>query len=384
MLVGMLHEVAIYATSSGTAGLYDRSRGRAGGAERQMTLLARALAEEGRRVAHVIYPPRDPVELPYPLTLVHREPYAGGRRLVGGVLEARALWHALRRADPGVVVLRTASPLVGVAALFCKRHRRKLIFSSSNISDFTMEKMSGRANRALYRLGVRLADAVVVQSNDQQALALQSFPRLRRVVPIASFATPPPAAPQDGVERDGFLWFGRAAPQKQPLLYVELARCVPEAHFRMIPVPEGRDPRVLEEVRKAARDVPNLELLDPLPHALLASEIERSLAVVNTSTLEGMPNAFLEAWACGVPVLTLQFDPDAVVARARLGVSAAGSWERFVAGARELRAAGPDRRDLSRRARTHLEQFHSPEAVGRRWSALIDELHPGTAHAMAD
>ena len=90
----MPHDVAIYTTSSATAGLYDRSHGRAGGAERQMTLLARALAEQGRRVAHVIHPPRDPVELSYALTLVHREPHAGGRRFVGGILEGRAVWRA--------------------------------------------------------------------------------------------------------------------------------------------------------------------------------------------------------------------------------------------------------------------------------------------------
>ncbi len=380
----VLHDVAIYATSSGTGGLYDRSHGRAGGAERQMTFLARALAEQGLRVAHVTYPPREPVELSYPLTLVHREPYAGSRRMVGDVLEARAIWRALRRADAAVAVLRTASPFVAVAAVFCKLHRRKLIFSSSNVSDFTMEKMSSRASRALYRLGVRLADAVVVQSDDQYALALRSFPRLRRVVPIPSFA-PPPSAPQgDQVERDAFLWFGRAVASKQPLLYVELARSVPEARFRMIAVPHHPDPSVLEAVREAARDVPNLELLDPLPHALVSREIARSVAVVNTSKLEGMPNAFLEAWACGVPVLTLQFDPDTIVARARLGVSAAGSWERFVAGARELREARSDRHELSRRARAHLEEFHSPEAVVRRWSALIDELQHDAAPARPD
>ena len=379
----MLHDVAIYATSSSTAGFYDRSLGRAGGAERQMTLLARALAEEGRRVAHVVYPPREPVELSYPVTLVHRDPYAGEPPVIGGALEARAVWRALRRADASIVVLRTASPLVGIAAVFCKLHRRKLIFSSSNISDFTLEKMSSRANRGLYRLGVRLADTVVVQSADQRALALQAFPRLRRVIPIPSFATPLPSSGDQAV-RDGFLWFGRTAPHKQPLLYIALARALPEASFRMIPVPEGRDARVLDEVREAAQDVPNLELLDPLPHALLAREIQRAVAVVNTSTLEGMPNAFLEAWACGVPVLTLEFDPDAIVARAGLGVSAGGSWERFVGGARELWESRSDREDLARRARAHVERFHSPQTVARRWSALIDELQHGTAQPVAD
>jgi hypothetical protein len=124
------HEVAIYTTSAATAGFYDRSRGRAGGAERQMTLLGRALAERGQRVAHIIYPPRDPIELSYPLELVHRGAYAGNRAVVGPFLELLEIWRALRAADARVTIVRTASPVIGVAALYCRLRHRQLIFSS--------------------------------------------------------------------------------------------------------------------------------------------------------------------------------------------------------------------------------------------------------------
>lgn len=368
----MSHDIVIYTASSGTAGFYDRSHGRAGGAERQMTLLARALVQRGYRVAHVIYPPREPVELDYPLTLVYRAPYAGGRPVVGGLLEAAAVWRALRRADAGVLVVRTASPLVGVAALFARVHGRRLIFSGSNVSDFTLETMSSRLNRRLYRFGVRRADVVVVQSSDQRSLALEAFPSLRRVVAIPSFAETPPV--EDGREAgDAFLWFGRSVPEKQPLRYVELARALPEASFRMIPVPQGADTRLLGELRAAAAGLQNLELLDPLPHAQAAKLVEQAVAVVNTSVLEGMPNTFLEAWASGVPVLTLQFDPDGTVKRHGLGISAGGSWEAFVEGARELWRSRSDRRDLARRVRSYVESAHSEEAVAAQWGALVDE-----------
>lgn len=367
-----MHDVVIYTASSGTAGFYDRSHGRAGGAERQMTLLARELVRRRYRVAHVIYPPREPVKLSYPLTLVHRSPYVGNRRLLGGMLESAAVWRALRRADGAVVVVRTASPLVGVAALFCKLHRRQLVFSGSNVSDFTMETMSPR-NRTLYRFGVRRAAAVVVQSSDQRSLALRQFPALRRVVAIPSLAEIPPAADAQATG-EAFLWFGRAVPEKQPLRYVELARSVPEARFLMVPVPQGSSDDRVEELRAAGRELPNLEILDPLPHARLAELVSRSVAVVNTSTLEGMPNAFLEAWGFGVPVLTLAFDPDSIVKRHRLGISAGGSWDRFVEGARELWETRSDRRELVQRARSYVEAVHSPEAVAERWSGLIDDV----------
>jgi len=288
------------------------------------------------------------------------------------VLEAMAVWRALRRADAAVVVVRTASPLVGIAALFSRVHGRGLIFSGSNVSDFTLETMANRMNRALYRFGVRRADAVVVQSTDQRSLALEAFPSLRHVVAIPSFAETPPVADMHATG-EAFLWFGRAVPEKQPLRYAELARAVPEASFRMIPVPQGPDTGLLGQLRTAAGELPNLELLDPVPHAALTTLVGRSVAVVNTSVLEGMPNAFLEAWASGVPVLTLQFDPDGTVERHGLGISAGGAWDAFVGGARELWQSRSDRRDLAGRVRSYVESAHSEDAVAARWSTLIDE-----------
>jgi hypothetical protein len=106
----------------------------------------------------------------------------------------------------------------------------------------------------------------------------------------------------------------------------------------------------------------NLELLDPLPHAELGTLIESVVAVVNTSVLEGMPNAFLEAWARGIPVLTLQFDPDDVVKRESLASrrKARGSLRRR---ARELwdgRAIVP----RSRGGCGPMGETHSMDAVG--------------------
>jgi glycosyltransferase involved in cell wall biosynthesis len=371
----MQHDVTIYTTSATTAGSYDRACGREDGAERQMMLLARALAARGRRVAHIVYPPSDLVPLPERLTLVARGPHARNRRIFGTMLETIRIWRALRAADARVAIVRGASAALVVVAAFCLLHRRALIFSSSNNSDFTLERFTSRVDRQLYRLGVRLADAVVVQSKDQEATARKTFPQVRRLVHIPSLAeVTPPSSNSDRPE--AFLWFSRVAPYKQALRYVDLARAFPEARFMMIPVPD--DPRLPElgMVRAAAPAVPNLELLDPLPHEQLSRLVARAAAVVNTSAYEGMPNAFLEAWALGVPVLTLEFDPDAVVARNGLGISAGGSWERFVEGARELWEGRSNREEFARHAREYVATVHSIEAVGSRWSDLIEELRP--------
>ena len=87
-----------------------------------------------------------------------------------------------------------------------------------------------------------------------------------------------------------------------------------------------------------------------------------------------MPNLFLEAWACGVPVLSYEFDPDGRIGRDGLGVAAAGSAARFVEGARALWGARANRDDLSDRVRAHLAERHGVEAVSARWAGLLAEL----------
>jgi glycosyltransferase involved in cell wall biosynthesis len=371
-------DVAIYSPRS--VHWYERGDSRGGGAERQMMLLARALAVRGTRVAHVVLQPRDPLPLPPGLDLVTRAPEVESRSLVDGLREALRVWRALGAADARVTIVRMATPALGVAGAWCRLHRRRLVFSSANDSDFVEGAgTDGLPKRLLYRLGLRLADAVVVQSGDQVRLARESLPRLRDVVAIPSFCEPPDEADAGeagagAAEPDAFLWIGRLTAVKDPQRFLDLAAALPDAHFVLIPVPGSAAPVDSREVREAARDLPNLTVSDPLPHRELMGLVARAAAIVNTSTVEGLPNVFLEAWARGVPVLTLRCDPDSVVAARELGVAADGSWDRFVAGARELWDTRHERAELSRRTRAYIEEVHSIDAVAARWADVLERV----------
>jgi glycosyltransferase involved in cell wall biosynthesis len=365
------HEVAIYVPESGE--WYERTGGRGGGAERQMMLLARALSTRGCPVAHIVFEPHDPVALPPNLTLVRREEDAGDRSLIGGLREAVRIWRALSAADARVTIVRAATPAVGIAALHCKLHRRRLIYSSGSTLDFLPADTDGSLSRKLYSLGVRLADVLVVQSQDQAELARQRYSGRRWIVHIPSFCEPADELPDVEIERGSLLWVGRVRGEKAPQRFVDLARAVPDGRFTMIPV-ELEAAREHRELQEAARAVPNLTLCERLPHPQLMQMISHAVAVVNTSPVEGMPNVFLEAWARGVPVLSLEYDPDGVIARRRLGIAAAGSWDLFVAGARELLDGRVSRTDLSRRAHAYIEEVHSIDAVATRWAEVIERL----------
>ncbi|HLB18936.1 MAG TPA: glycosyltransferase family 4 protein [Gaiellaceae bacterium] len=372
------NDIAIYLPA--TAGLYNRNVQRASGAERQMALLARALSERGYRVAQIVYPVADPVPLPALLTLVERRRHQiGDRSPLGPIREALETWRALSLADAEIVVVRKRTAALAVAAFFCRLRRRRLIFSSANDYEFLHDHFAdGRARRVLYSFGVRSADVVVVQSEGQLALARRAFPHLRRLVRLPSFVERAPLVSRTETESEArpFLWIGRVVDYKQPLRYIELARALPEARFLMVPIVDVSEPDspLLPAVAAAPDATPNLHLLDPLPHAAMLDLIGKSVAVVNTSRFEGMPNVFLEAWARGVPALTLEFDPDGVIARHGLGVAAGGSWERFLVGARQLWISCEEREELSQRTRSYIDRVHSYEAVSRLWQELIGEV----------
>jgi glycosyltransferase involved in cell wall biosynthesis len=360
-----------------------------GGAELQTRLLAEALAQKGLRVAHILYERNRQTTAPLPaLELIKRKPWAGRRDLLGKLSEALRVWRSLADAGAHLYLFRGGGAHLMVGVVFCFLHRRGLVVSASNDLDFIFDRPDrSRWGQALYRVALRRSQCVVVQTAQQLELARQVLGTGARVELIPSFAEPASdradnrgeaeeaagmvsAAP----EPEGFLWAARLVPYKLPLRYVDLARALPEARFWMVAPWTSETPEaLLEQLTEAADATPNLELLPNQYRDKVLEMISRSAAVVVTSSYEGMPNVFLEAWARGVPVISLHFDPDGRIADEGLGLFAHGSWDEFVSAARRLWAEPELRRQMGDRGRAYVARVHSPEAVGERWAEALRE-----------
>jgi glycosyltransferase involved in cell wall biosynthesis len=371
---GPRNDVAIY--SPFASGYYDRAAPQGGGAELQMTMLARELATRGWRTAHIVFPVADPVELAAPAPeLSEREPYHGNDAGPAALKEAAAIWRALRRADARVYVVRGSAVYVAVVAAFCRAHRRRLVFSVANDFDLVPEPIHDSPRKhGLYVRALRRADAVIVQSTHQVELARKMLRPEQRLEFVPSFSD---ASGEPAAEPEAFLWVSRVVPHKQPLEFVRLARELPEARFVMVANEDvGEYEDLQRQIHTGAAELPNLELLGTLRREQVLARIERAVAIVSTSLWEGMPNVFLEAWGRSVPALSLAFDPDGLIAERDLGVAADGSWEAFVAGARTLWEDPARRAELGRNAKGYLLERHAPAAVCARWEAVLRELAP--------
>ena len=351
----------------------------AGGAETQLFLLARGLAQRGWRVGMVVYPSSQ-ASLPRTTHGVDVVVQRRGRPLRGSPPSVRdyaqflvAFLRSLARLDAEVIVQRSAGSQTGLIGVVSRLRRGSFIYSSANVVDFEMASNGADWPARLFGLGIRLADRIVVQTDEQARLCRESVGRPG--ITIRSVAEPRPPRTD---HPEAFLWVGRLVSYKRPDAYVDLARAVPEAKFWMIGVPTGSEGAQLEqEVQDSGRDVPNFELLAPRPRAELGALIGRAVALVNTADYEGMPNVFLEAWSRGVPTLALAHDPDGVIERYGLGGFAHGSQEAFSRLAAEM-WQGRHTQEEARRCRDYVADHHALDAALERWEGVFRGLgvHP--------
>lgn len=347
-----------------------------GGAEYQTTKLAAGLAERGFAVSHIVYPVQQPdPERVGRVRLVIRSPYRGEGGLLSKLREAMAIWRALAMADAHVYILRGFGLHIPVGVLFGKLRRRKVIFSGSNDIDFTPEARGSSRGlvAAIYRRAIGGADQIIAQTDQQAEIARRRFPG-RPIEVIRSFCEPAEPAGKEA-EPPFFFWVGRLVDYKRPFAFLDLARAVPEAGFRMLYVPTGETPsEMTARLVNEAAGISNLELVSPRPRPQVLEITARATAMVLTSEAEGMPNVLLEAWMRGVPALSLSFDPDGIIRRHELGIVADDDPERMASAARQLLEDHERRRRMGQNGRDFVMNAHSPEAVAGLWSSAIFRL----------
>jgi len=90
-----------------------------------------------------------------------------------------------------------------------------------------------------------------------------------------------------------------------------------------------------EAIYNELKQYPNVELKGRLRHADTINYIGSGKALVSTSNFEGFPNVFLEAWANGVPVMSLHVNPGNVIEEAGLGKFVNGNYDELAASMRD-------------------------------------------------
>lgn len=295
------------------------------------------------------------------------------------------LWQAMYRADADVYYQRMAETTTGIVGAFCRRRSRKFIFATAAHYDCLRHPRPYRTWREewFYRYGLRRADRIFVQTQQQQMLMRRNFGRDSLVVrncgiPIEE--SPYVVSRTVGREHPPrVLWIGRFSLEKRPSLAIEVAARCPSVTFDVIG--DGDDIALNAQIRELTAETPNVLLHGYVPHAGMAPFYRKADLLLCTSEQEGFPNVFLEAFYCGVPVVST-VDPDGLIASHGLG--RVGSTPEDLAAAvctlTEDRAAW---RSCSRQGRAYYRSHHDPSVIlpeyERHVTDLLANFSPGKA-----
>jgi len=295
------------------------AQGGVGGAERQQVMLAKALRRRGFDVSMIVHDEGQPDGCAWDgiTTYAAYGALAGipGLRFV--YPRWTGLWSALKRADADIYYLSCASMQLGEAALFARWHERKVVFrvASDMDCDPRLPFMGDWRHKALFRYGLRHADAVLAQTRKQQGM----LARLGRSSRVAAPLSDQGLRDLDREARDlQVLWVNNFRESKRADLLLELARRMPGVRFDMVGGPTFGHGPCFKRAERAAAGLPNVHFHGFMPYEQTAALYARARLLVSTSEIEGFPNTYLQAWASGTPVVAF-FDPDETIARNRLG-----------------------------------------------------------------
>jgi len=291
-----------------------------GGEAVQQTLLARALARRGHDVSMAVEDYGQPDGAVWDGIRVFKTYRPGAGLPVLRFIHPRwsGTWAALARANADLYYVSEAGMHVGLVALFCHRFRRRFVFRTASDADCDPSRLFVRfaRDRWLYEYGLKRAGAILVQSASQADALARNYGLASRVARML-VEQPVPAADRD----IDALWVGTIRRVKRPDRLLELANTLPEVKFHVVGGSVPGEEALFRQIRSAAA-TPNVVFHGHLPFWEANDLYSRARVLVNTSDVEGFPNAYLQAWVRGVPVVTL-IDPDRVIEREGLGLVAA-------------------------------------------------------------
>jgi len=343
---------------------YSKSGG--GGAQRQLYLIARQLADN-YDIHFVVgdYGQTD-IEVRNEITL-HKSFRPVSSR-VKKPLEMIKLFHSMRQADADVYISRYG-PKITIASYICSRILGKnWVFNVAN--DIFVRDFEDIAPilRQMYLHSLQNADGIITQTPYQSQCLRESLGVDSSVVSNGY----PRADMRLGYEnRDQVLWVGRLDPeQKRPGLFLDLAEKTPTSEFLLIGA-RGTE-QFREQIRNRVSEIDNLDCIFDVPPDEIHQYYQRAIALVSTSAYEGFPNTFLEAWRVGTPVLSLDVDPGRFLEQDGTTDFQAGDLETLSELVLEFDSNEEYWEQVSRTVKHRFEQEYSIDEVANRYIEAIE------------
>lgn len=335
-----------------------------GGSEVQCDLIARGLTARGHDVTYLSVAPNDgatdPVGLPYPTEVVTQRP--------------DAILAALRTLAPDVVYWRFNRRGLREVARGLRAAGVPLVVALAHVDDVTpwpswpwpsraasvRDRLADLRARLRWRRQLAAFDDVTAVASQREDLLGRAPVALQAHVPnlmdprVEAFAWPRPFV----------AWVGNLKSRKRPELIPAIADALAPHGADLLVVGPAVDARAAALLDAAGR--PNLHRLGPFTPTQVSGVLAAARCLAVTARPEGFSNVMIQAWWGGTPTVTLDYDPDGLVAGRGLGACADGDLGTFLAEVVRFAQGGPDVDAAGARARRLArERFEAEGSLDR-------------------
>lgn len=229
---------------------------------------------------------------------------------------------------------RTDDAATAAMVLFARLTGKKSIYALACDDDASLGKYRNLYKQIRYKnilkRWLRLADAFILdgmiewakrksslvfcQTASQEEAFEKNFHRPAEIVPNSFNFTNSTQSEKENI----VLWVGNFRATKQPAIFLEIAQQLRHHEnwqFVMIGEPDEATRPLLEQMDH----LPNFTCLGSLSYGETHHWFQKAKIYINTSSIEGFPNTFIQAWLSKCHILSLNSDPDGLLTRKGLG-----------------------------------------------------------------
>ncbi|MBR9914824.1 MAG: glycosyltransferase family 4 protein [Algicola sp.] len=251
--------------------------------------------------------------------------------------------NQLKNIQPDALYVRGRNVLQYVAGTYARKHDKIFVWGTNgddsaeswkNVKRLKQAPKSLLKKAVLYPLkawedhyinrGMRLPDYIVNQNTIQKEQTSKLLKREGLVLNSYYLAS----SETDEVVKNQVLWMARWSKEKQPELYLEMVSKSEHSdiEFVMAGGYSDHDNALVDRANNLGIKVPG-----KIDYGNVNHYFAKSLLFVNTSYREGVSNTFIEAMLQGVPVLSLNSNPNNWLTEYNIGFCADGDLKRLIA-----------------------------------------------------
>jgi glycosyltransferase involved in cell wall biosynthesis len=227
-------------------------------------------------------------------------------------------FYIIARIRPKLILLSGATRDLFYVRLFAKFWKAKLILRFASDSDLQpgKELINRYHDKILFRLGIKITSDFIVQNENQAVLLKNNYSKYNytKIPNIWIFNSDKTSIIY---QKDIILWVSNFRELKRPHWFLRLAKEKTNYHFIM--VGNSIDRNLFNKCKKESKDIYNLKFMGGVSFSDTFELFLKARLFVCTSTIEGFPNTFLQAWLNECPVITT-FDPSNIIANENLGI----------------------------------------------------------------